>query len=470
MTGPDVVFCGPTLPAAEILQRHPNAVVLPPARMGDVSSALLRYRPHAVGIIDGRFRTTMSVFHKEILRALEAGVWVLGSSSMGALRAAECEAFGMIGVGEIFRAVVSGALEDDDEVAVMHGDESTGYRCTSDALVTIRAALADLVDNGTIEPEHAVALAACQASRWFPDRRIRDLPADALSLGLGAAVADRLRCSLATPWRDPKRDDAIALVERLLVLPPEPRSTEHRVRCVRSARFEALLAREPEIGVGVPDLRADDLRYLNALLDSNYEDDLDIARLKTAVSRVSTHLFGPLSDEELAVGRQRVARLLGVEPTELTATALGLDLDEEGLDRMVERESHVCRLARSDLGSANHGAVTGPYLDELRLQGRYEQARARGALLHGASREATWDPRTSLESVVATFGGISSRGLPADVAGYLRDAELGSAGELIEAVTLVVRAATSLFGVDVTGAEETMAGVAADSPWGSRGR
>ncbi|OYW12122.1 MAG: hypothetical protein B7X34_02220, partial [Acidobacteriia bacterium 12-62-4] len=68
----------------------------------------------------GYFEQRLSVWHKEILWAMEAGIAVYGASSMGALRAAELAAYGMRGVGAIFEKFHSGEWLDDDEVAVSH--------------------------------------------------------------------------------------------------------------------------------------------------------------------------------------------------------------------------------------------------------------------------------------------------------------------------------------------------------------
>ena len=48
-----------------------------------------------------------------------------GGGSLGALRAAECAHFGMIGVGEIFTRYMSGDLVDDCAVAQLHGRPSS---------------------------------------------------------------------------------------------------------------------------------------------------------------------------------------------------------------------------------------------------------------------------------------------------------------------------------------------------------
>ena len=119
------VFVGPTLDIRAARQLLPDATFLPPVSQGDVLRSATR-RPTAIGIIDGRFHDVPAVWHKEILWALSRGIPVYGSASMGALRAAELAPYGMRGVGKIFEAYHSGLLNDDDEVAVAHGDADTG--------------------------------------------------------------------------------------------------------------------------------------------------------------------------------------------------------------------------------------------------------------------------------------------------------------------------------------------------------
>ena len=85
--------------------------VRPPASQGQVLAAV-HEGATAIGLVDGEFGQHASVWHKEILVALKSGVTVLGASSMGALRAAECAAFGMIPIGTIAAQYLSGALDD----------------------------------------------------------------------------------------------------------------------------------------------------------------------------------------------------------------------------------------------------------------------------------------------------------------------------------------------------------------------
>ena len=59
---------------------------------------------------------------------MQAGIHVYGAASIGALRAAELDAFGMRGIGRIYEDFREGVLEDDDEVAVLHGPEELAIR------------------------------------------------------------------------------------------------------------------------------------------------------------------------------------------------------------------------------------------------------------------------------------------------------------------------------------------------------
>lgn len=85
--------------------------------------ALQPKQSDVVVIIDGYFFRQASIRHKEILHFMESGVVVVGAASMGALRAAELEDYGMIGVGEIFESYSSGRRCRDDDVMVAHQPE-----------------------------------------------------------------------------------------------------------------------------------------------------------------------------------------------------------------------------------------------------------------------------------------------------------------------------------------------------------
>jgi hypothetical protein len=122
--------------------------------MGDVRRAA-EERPDAIGLIDGYFEVVPSVWHEEILWAMDRGIRVYGAASIGALRAAELDVYGMIGVGRIYEAFRDGALEDDDEVALLHGPEEMGYLPLTEAMVNIRATMDAAVRVGVLTTEMA---------------------------------------------------------------------------------------------------------------------------------------------------------------------------------------------------------------------------------------------------------------------------------------------------------------------------
>lgn len=221
-----IVFTGPTISAADVKQLI-DAECRPPAAAGDVYRAAL-LSPKVIAIIDGYFERIPSVWHKEILWAMSQGIHVYGSASMGALRAAELAAFGMVGVGKVFEAYRDGVLEDDDEVAVSHGATTETYHLASEAMVNIRATLAKAVEERVIDGQGCDALLGIAKSLFYPERSW----ARVLELGSEQRVAgiDTLREWLGSGRINQKRDDAIAMLQairELLASAPAPKQVTY---------------------------------------------------------------------------------------------------------------------------------------------------------------------------------------------------------------------------------------------------
>jgi hypothetical protein len=207
------IFLGPTL-ALSGAEAELDAVYLPPVSAGDVFR-LWQRRPKAVGIVDGYFEHVPAVWHKEIMWIMAHGVHVFGSASLGALRAAELDSFGMRGVGLVYQAVKDGTLDRDDEVAVAWEEGPDGYRALSDAMVSIRATLdaangAQIITDATRE-----ILAAAGAGLFY---RMRNWPA-LLETGK-AAGADPAELTALRRWLpggrvDQQADDAVAMLRQM---------------------------------------------------------------------------------------------------------------------------------------------------------------------------------------------------------------------------------------------------------------
>lgn len=206
-----VVFGGPSVPASTVRELLPGAIAAGPAACGDVFKAVRRGATR-IGIIDGYFEHHLSVWHKEVLWAISEGAVVYGAASMGALRAAELHPFGMLGVGEIYRAFCDGTLEDDDEVAVLHGDGSRGHAPLSDAMVNIRATLRHGLSRGAISVAAHDAVVRSSKQTFYRDRSLK-VAAESAARILGTSDAEALlEWVRQAPLVDQKRLDALELL------------------------------------------------------------------------------------------------------------------------------------------------------------------------------------------------------------------------------------------------------------------
>lgn len=199
-----IVFLGPSLDL-ESAEKILTAEYRPPAKRGDLITAA-REGAEIIGLIDGVFCQESAVAHREILAALKGGIRVVGSSSMGALRAAEMDTLGMVGIGEIYRMYKSGELESDDEVALVF-DPVSGLSL-SEPLINIRFTLLRAKESGIIDTAVHDALLVSARSLFYPKRTYW-----AIVSGSGDAVdattRKRFLAWVETNACDQKRNDAI---------------------------------------------------------------------------------------------------------------------------------------------------------------------------------------------------------------------------------------------------------------------
>ena len=140
------IFVGPTFPFGQINEYlHIPATIFPPIKRGHIE--MLAADHEVIVIIDGVFHSTLSVSAREILLALKEKT-IYGCSSMGALRAAELDKFGMIGVGEVYKMYSDRRIVSDGEVALLF--DPVTYENMTVPLVNVRFALTQAVKNEVI--------------------------------------------------------------------------------------------------------------------------------------------------------------------------------------------------------------------------------------------------------------------------------------------------------------------------------
>lgn len=198
------VFAGPSLPIAGRLIA-PGLTYLPPAARGDLAAAAERF--DAVLFIDGVFHQAIAPSAKEMLAACRR-VPVFGAASMGALRAAECRAFGAIPLGAIAGWYASGTIDGDDEVAVLM-DPST-LRALTVPSVNVRYVARLATRRGVLSAADAGAWAdRARREIFYADRSWRG------AVALAPAAARDGLLAIARACGDLKRWDAQFAVRRL---------------------------------------------------------------------------------------------------------------------------------------------------------------------------------------------------------------------------------------------------------------
>ncbi|WP_458746297.1 TfuA-like protein [Candidatus Nitrosocosmicus sp. T] len=166
-----VIFLGPSL-SRDKARKILDADYRLPAKKGDLLQLILK-EVDIVGLVDGYFLQDYPPTPIEVYNLVrKRNVKVLGSSSLGALRAVELGKYGMIGIGKIFRLFRNGILESDDEVAVTFTDY-TNYK--SEALIDIRynlflAQKYKIIDNMT-----GRSILKISKQTYFPYRTYEDI-------------------------------------------------------------------------------------------------------------------------------------------------------------------------------------------------------------------------------------------------------------------------------------------------------
>lgn len=453
MSAPDLVFLGPSLSADEARAIYPDVIVLPPAGMGDILSAVRRYRPHALALIDGTFMQSMAPFHKEIVDALAQGIWVIGASSMGALRAAECAPFGMIGVGQVAAAYAAG-LEDDDEVALVHLDAEGDFRPVSEAMVNIRATLQAAERAGVVSPEEALILVNAQKRRHFPDRHLAAVPFDSRELlDLDEGRVTQLRAFIKEHAVNVKAEDARRAVEALRDLPPGPMPVVARPPV--SKVYEATVARDVTVVADNGQTATlDQIRRFATLHDADARETWAIVRQRSALAALMAATGVPLNDEDLTRARAAIASDFGVSVEGLLDEAIALDMTPAELEAMVTEQAYVRRAEEWIKVGSSHAVLTTEYLNHLRRTGRYREARESAAFersigMTTSHRSTSISLRTALE----TFSRLSQFDIPEDIEDYIEEMAFGSRAELYEQLITALATAWELFGLPVESPE-----------------
>ncbi len=372
-----VIFLGPSLPVAEA-RPILDAIYLPPAAAADLLSAVTTYKPDVIGLIDGMFSESLSVWHKEILYALDCGIHVYGASSMGALRAAETAVFGMVGVGQIYEWFAGGELNDDDEVALAHGNSESGYLKLSEPMVNLRATLRYARDMGVITSDECEQLIGVAKSLFFPERNWHNIWQAATCLASDKRA--RLEEFVERHYVDVKRQDAIRLLETIRDLPQPLAPVPRTFNFTRSFLFDTLYNRDRTVRYGDVDVPLSAISNYAALHMTDFNDLNERALNRALVLAMAEMLQVQATSEEIDKEQTYFRRKYRLNSdADLADWQARNHLEPDEFRALMQQNAQCRRMRRWLLTRLVMLRSARVLLDELRLENRFEEWLERAA-------------------------------------------------------------------------------------------
>lgn len=295
----------------------------------------------------------------------------------------------MRGVGRIYEQFRDGVLEDDDEVALVHGPVELGYAPITVPMVNVRATVTRGVREDVISTEAAVTLID-RAKSIFYQNRTWDVILEAVDV-CGEELS-RLQGWLPEHQVDQKREDAkemLAVLQKSLGEFHQPCfSFESNIYWEQAA---SLVDRE--------DSKSERLSELDVLV-------LDEARLRPKqwtqwCTAALGRFFAGHSIHPDPWTVERALKTVAVEfraargmarHSDLLSWCIANALDEGGLEKLL-RSEECLRLARRATMSQLYPSV----LAQLRSTGCYQTLADRGRAKQIRLKERGWSPPASQE-------------------------------------------------------------------------
>jgi hypothetical protein len=380
------VFLGPSMSVDEARTILPHAIFRPPAAQGDLLAAVDQDGAEIIGLIDGTFHQTLSVWHSEICYLLSRGITLLGASSMGALRAAETERFGTVGVGAIFEWYRDGIIAGDDEVALVHGTEDDGYRQMSLVLVNIRASLSEAIRRGALAARYADQVIGVASALYYPDRRVETILLHCKDLLIPGEELSAIERVLTVDHVDLKRSDARKLLmltnEIVEGLTPRPKRVEFEFN--RSSVFETLYNLDRRVLVDDIEVTLQSIRECAALHDARFEQ-VQRAALDRSIVAVFAMLLGfRVTPEAVVLKRSEFLNERGINSDRGLCDWLRTNaMSDADLTEFLADEVLCARLRRWIMNSRGLDRSCGAVLDEARSRGMFPEWAEAAAEMEG---------------------------------------------------------------------------------------
>ena len=361
-----LIFAGPSI-SAKTIHNHIDAVVLPPPSQGELYSAVEKYRPQVVGIIDTAF--PRSAWTSEVFYVLRSGVATYGAAAQGALRAAELSDFGMHGVGVIYETYKSGEISADDAILCRYHQTAEGFTRLSEPLVNIKATLDAAYGAGKISEAvfHALADRATHLN-W--QERNWDTVLDS-NIFKDDQELTRTSRFLLENQIDRQKEDALAMINAINA--DHSRNQDNRYKPASPfGMLEQMFSREEKVSRKQGPVPLFSVAHFAA---ANHPNPLEVnfnGMNRELVVFFAERMEIELTDEELQYERDLFKFERSLDDQGLSQWMSDNDVSEEYMAEMI-RKNGLCRKFHQWLTMKKGLArSTKPFLDQLRLQGEYQ--------------------------------------------------------------------------------------------------
>ncbi|MFI5335092.1 MAG: TfuA-like protein, partial [Chlamydiales bacterium] len=326
--------------------------------------------PKVIALIDGYFMQNLSVWHKELLFALDKGVLLYGSSSMGALRAAETADFGMIGVGKVYELYRDGSLNDDDEVALAHGPAEEEYLPLSLPLVNIRFTLERAHRECKIPKEVCQQIFTYAQSLYYPNRTVDEIAACAKKAGLSERDVS---VWLTQYYVDQKKEDALLLLQTIKTLPKTKKPAENKFN--PTSLFQILYNYDRRSYFGTTSLTQRQIAHHVALHHPDFAELLFQAKNRMLVHTLAKLLRIEVTNEEIEEEKKRFCTrhaLLILSEEEWDEWRTRNHLSREDFEELIRERAEARKVEHAITAGVTPWKTTKALLDELKLRNQYE--------------------------------------------------------------------------------------------------
>ncbi|MHC4878352.1 MAG: TfuA-like protein [Planctomycetota bacterium] len=433
-------FAGPSIRWHEIEELcagiDAEIEIAPPIEQGDLLQEI-HQSADVIGIIDGYFYQVPSVLHKEILLAIQAGSRVLGAASLGALRAAELDIFGMEGVGRIYEMFADGSIDGDDEVAVQHGPEEIGYQPVTVPLVNVRHAIRLAIAEGFVGRSECRSILSVAQDIHFTKRTWSSVFEHNRFESINNAAAFRNFVTETKP--DLKYQDARKLVETVVDRIRRGVEWPSQPECqVKSSKYTHLMWHE-YVGsrAGTRHVQDSQVVSIQKVLDLSFSQTVervarriiacDEATILGLVSRSTLKLEREFREENDLLDNQRFHDWLTREV--LSKDELITWLQSRDLERQVVRHfspseasnagNGIIQAAAARRGLDEHDllaltlsrqtiAFDIPLIRELKCTGRFAEARESAARILD-SVDAAFEGNPRLRAIMEAMGDLARK-------------------------------------------------------------